>query len=141
VELLKEAHILSDSRQEIPMQKFEYKCGLNSARIERAYAKTERGPRKVRVYTEKEVATKREKYLRRNRQAAHKCRENKKTYVTGLLARAKLITISNAKLRHDIVQTMLELEGLKTIAIKHCGVCPNPSPELAACVEKWVARL
>lgn len=109
--------------------------------IEKASATNERGPRKVRVYTKKEVAAKRERYLLRNRQAAHKCRENKKTLVTGLLERAKLFTASNAKLPHDIVQTMLELESLKTVAIEHYRVCPNPSPELAAWIEKEVARL
>jgi hypothetical protein len=91
------------------------------------------------VYTKKEMAAKRERYLVNNRQAAHKSREQKKTWVTGLLERVELSIANNAKLPYEIIQTMLELEGLRAIAVEHYRVCPNPSPELAAWFEKEVA--
>jgi hypothetical protein len=74
--------------------------------IERASAKKGRGSRNVRVYTKKELAAKRERYLVNNRQAAHKSREKKKTWVTSLLERVELSIANNAKLPYEIVQSL-----------------------------------
>jgi hypothetical protein len=141
VEPLEEVPTLDELGQKIPIPKRQCKNSINIRRIGTADARKGQGSRKVRVHTKKEVAAKREAYLLKNRQAAHECRERRKTRVAGLVERAEFFTADNTKLPYEIVQTMLELEGLRAIAVEHYRVCPNPSSELAAWIEKEVARL
>jgi hypothetical protein len=114
---------------------------LHARKINRTSPKDRRRSRKVRVQTKGEMVAKRERYLLRNRQAAHICREKNKTWISELLKREEFFIRNNAKLPYEIEQTMLELGGLRAIAVEHYRVCPIPSPELAACFEEEVVCL
>jgi hypothetical protein len=140
VKAFEEAPILDESGQKIPTPKGQRKNVLNTKDIKRTSPKDSRRSRKVSAQTKREVAAKREGQLLRNRQAAHKCREDKKTQVSDLLRREEFSIRNNAKLTYEIEQTMLELRGLRAIATEHYRVCPIPSPELAAWFEKEVVR-
>jgi hypothetical protein len=139
-ELLGVVPILDDPGQQTPTPRRKRKNALNVGRIERPPAKGRR-MRKVKVQTKEEEATKREKFLDRNRRAAQKCRQNKKTWVRDLLERAEFFATNKAKQPYKIELIKLELEGLKAIAVEHYRVCPNPSPELSTWFEKEVVRL
>jgi hypothetical protein len=58
-----------------------------------------------------------------------------------LLKRAEFFDTNNAKQPYKIELIKLELEGLKAIAVKHCRVCPNISPELSTWFEKELVGL
>ena len=141
VKTLDEAPIIDESSQMIPTSKRQCKNDLHARKINRPSPTNGQRSRKVRVQTKREVAAKREGYLIRNRQAAHKCREKKKTWVSDLLKREEFFIRSNDKLPREIEQTMLELRDLRAIAVEHCRVCPILGLELGAWFEKDMARL
>jgi hypothetical protein len=58
-----------------------------------------------------------------------------------LLERAEFFVTNNAKQPYEIELIKLELEGLKAMAVEHCRVCPNPSPELRTWFEKEAVGL
>jgi bZIP transcription factor len=131
-ELLRVALILDDPGGQTPTPRRgrKRKNGLNAGRIERPPAKKVRRTRKVKSQTKEDEAAKREKFRGKNRQAAQTCRARKKTRVIDLLERAEFLVTNNAQRPYEIELTKLELEGLKAMAVEHCRVCPNPSPEL-----------
>jgi hypothetical protein len=65
----------------------------------------------------------------------------KKIWTTNLLERAECFATNNAIRASEILQIMLELSGLRAIAVEHCRVCPNLTPELVAWFEKEVVPL
>jgi len=140
VKVLEEAPIIDGSGQRIPTPK-QCKNVLHTRNTSRTSPKDRRRSRKVRVQTKREMAAKRERRLLRNRQAAHICREKKKTWVSELLKREEFFIGNIAKLPYEIERTMLELRGLRAIAVEHYRVCPIPSPDLAAWFEEEVVRL
>jgi bZIP transcription factor len=141
VNALEEAPIIDGSGQKIRTPERQCKNVLHTRKVNRTSPKARRRSRKVRVQTEREVAAKREGYLLRNRQAANKCREKKKTWVSELLKREEFFIRNNAKLPYEIEQTMLELRSLRAIAVEHYRVCPILNPELAVWFEEEVVRL
>lgn len=77
--------MLNEPGQNISTSIRQCKTGLDSGRIQKSPAKKGRRSRKVGVHSMEEVAAKRDDYLARNRQDAHKCREKRKTLVAYLL--------------------------------------------------------
>ena len=130
--------------QRAPTPKRQCITGLSDSKMSRPGKKGQRS-RKAGVHTREEVkkdaAAKRNKYLMRNRRAAHKCRDNKKSQMIELLRREEFFTANNAALLYEIAQTKLELRGLRTIAGEHCRACPCPSLELVTLFETDVVRL
>ena len=141
VKALEEAPIIDGLGQKIPTPKRQCKNMLHTRKIGGTSPTDRRRSRKVEVQTKREVAAKREWYLLRDRQAAHKCREKKKAWVSESLKREEFLIVNNAKLPYEIEQAMLELRGLRAIAAEHYRVCPIPSLELAAWFEEEVVRL
>ena len=58
-----------------------------------------------------------------------------------MLERQEFFVTNNAKQPYKIELMKLELEGLKAMAVEHCRVCPDPSPELRTWFEKEVIGL
>lgn len=139
-ELLEVAPILDGSGQKPLTSKCKRNNALNTRRSKKPVEEGKRS-RKVRAHTKEEVAATRKRFLLRNRQAAYKCREKKKIWVTDLLERKEFFTIDNAKQPYEIEQTMLELNDLRTMAVEHYRVCLNPGPEFVAWYEKEAVRL
>jgi hypothetical protein len=135
------APLLNDPRQQTPMPRRKRKNALNAGRIERPPAKKGRKTRTVKVQTKEEEAAKRDTFLGRNRQAAQRCRQNKKTWIMDLLERSESSATNNTKVAYEIELAKLELEGLRAMAVEHYRVCPNPSPELTTWFEKEIVRL
>jgi hypothetical protein len=67
----------------------------------------------------------RENFLARNRHAAHKCRQKRKTRVAHLLEREQLVTENSIKLLHETEKIKEELKGLRSIAADHYNSLEN----------------
>lgn len=140
-ELLEGAPVLYEPGQYISTSTRQGKTGVNSGRIQKSLAKNGQRLSKVGIHSIEEVAAKHDDFLARNRQAAYKCREKKKTLVAlvaHLLEREEFFAKNNAQLPYEIEQIEQELKGLRAIAIEHYTVCPIRSPELVAWFEKEV---
>jgi hypothetical protein len=130
-ELLGEEPIFDNSVQQKPLPpKRRYTKGLGNKRISNPAAKDRHRSKKAIGNAQDNLTARQEAFRVRNRQAAKKCRDKRRACIADLMKRA------NAKLPDEIEEKMLELEALRTIAVEHCRICPNPGPELLGWFEK-----
>jgi hypothetical protein len=77
--------------------------------------------RKRKVLDEKAQVVERKKFLERNRVAANRCRERKKSYVSNLESRQKDILSKNQFLRHELQSLSEEVNLLKQMVHVKCA--------------------
>ncbi|KAF9584997.1 hypothetical protein BGW38_004347, partial [Lunasporangiospora selenospora] len=84
---------------------------------------TEASSRKHLLADESESEAKRQKFLERNRQAAHRCREKKRLQTLKTIADADLITTRNQELHENLDALQEEVRMLKNQILCHrdCG--------------------
>ncbi|KAF2868235.1 hypothetical protein BDV95DRAFT_160971 [Massariosphaeria phaeospora] len=68
-----------------------------------------------------QVSSARENHLEKNRVAAHKCRQRKKEYVSGLEERARELTGKNKSLKDNVAVLRDEVLSLKNEVLRHAG--------------------
>jgi hypothetical protein len=90
-------------------------------------AKKPRKPRKSskKTLSSEQQATKREIFLKRNREAAYKCRVKKKTHNDEILEKVKMLDADNAKKGLELEKLKREYEGLKTMLLPHYRDCDD----------------
>jgi len=82
-------------------------------------------PQMVEAYTRDglpfQVTSARQNHLEKNRVAAHKCRQRKKTYIEGLEGRAREFSGKNKILKENVAQLREEVLELKNEVLRHAG--------------------
>jgi hypothetical protein len=88
-------------------------------------AKKIRKPRKShkKFLTPLQEAEKRDLFLKRNREAAHKCRIKKKNQTEDIQENAKELALVNAKKGLEIEKLKLEIETVKALLLPHYRGC------------------
>ena len=88
-------------------------------------AKRARKPRRSnkKIPTPEEEALKRETFLKRNREAAYKCRIKKKNQTEGVIERAKMLDADNAMKGLEVERLRREIEGLRALLLPHWRGC------------------
>lgn len=88
-------------------------------------AKRVRKPRKSnkKKPTPEEEAAKRETFLKRNREAAYKCRIKKKNQTEGIVERAKMLDADNAVKGLEVERLRREIESLRALLLPHWRGC------------------
>lgn len=88
-------------------------------------AKRARKPRRSnkKKTTPEEEAAKRETFLKRNREAAYKCRIKKKNQTEGIVERAKMLDADNAVKGLEVERLRREVEGLRALLLPHWRGC------------------
>jgi len=96
-----------------------------SENIASAPIKKTRKPRKCskKTITPEQEADKRETFLKRNREAAHKCRIKKKTQNELIVEKAKMLDADNAMKGLQVERLKREIEGLKSLLLPHYREC------------------
>lgn len=88
--------------------------------------KPKRGRRKKnKQLSEREKLANRERFLERNRNAAAKCRSNKKAWQAGVQDRVKDLSGENARLINDVASLLAEVDHLRGILIQHSRSCDH----------------
>jgi hypothetical protein len=87
--------------------------------------KKKRKPRKShkKIPTPEQQAKKREQFLKRNREAAHKCRIKKKNQTEDIQENAKELGHVNAQKALEIEKLKLEIETLRALLLPHYRGC------------------
>ncbi|KFY46750.1 hypothetical protein V494_00350 [Pseudogymnoascus sp. VKM F-4513 (FW-928)] len=89
-----------------------------------AKVKKSRKPRRSSKKTTAEpAAVMRESYLRKNREAAHRCRTKKKAQTGELVERVKALGEDNRVKSMKMETLRLEVEGLRVLLLSHYRVC------------------
>ena len=88
-------------------------------------AKRARKPRRSnkKKPTPEEEAAKRETFLKRNREAAYKCRIKKKNQTEGIVERAKMLDADNAVKGLEVERLRREIESLRALLLPHWRGC------------------
>lgn len=88
-------------------------------------AKRARKPRRSnkKKPTPEEEAAKRETFLKRNREAAYKCRIKKKNQTEGIVERAKMLDADNAVKGLELERLRREVESLRALLLPHWRGC------------------
>ncbi|KFY66691.1 hypothetical protein V497_00769 [Pseudogymnoascus sp. VKM F-4516 (FW-969)] len=73
--------------------------------------------------TAEQAARKRETALKRNREAAYKCRLKKKTQTVAVVERVKVLGEDNARKGVEVERLRTEVEGLRGLLLPHHGGC------------------
>jgi hypothetical protein len=91
--------------------------------------KKTRKPRKShkKIPTPEQEAEKREQFLKRNREAAHKCRIKKKNQTENIQETAKELAHENAKKGLELEKLKLEIETLRALLLPHYRECGDMS--------------
>lgn len=75
--------------------------------------------------TPEQEAAKRETFLKRNREAAYKCRIKKKTQTEMIVERAKALDQDNAVKGLEVERLKREIEGLRALLLPHWRTCAD----------------
>ena len=88
-------------------------------------AKRARKPRRSnkKKPTPEEESAKRETFLKRNREAAYKCRIKKKNQTEGIVERAKMLDADNAMKGLEVERLRREIESLRASLLPHWRGC------------------
>ncbi|ELR05590.1 hypothetical protein GMDG_01781 [Pseudogymnoascus destructans 20631-21] len=90
-----------------------------------AKVKKPRKPRRSskKTTTAEQAALKRETFLKRNREAAYKCRVKKKTQTEEVVERVKALGEDNRAKSAEVERLRREVEGLRGLLLPHYRVC------------------
>ncbi|OBT48824.1 hypothetical protein VE00_00588 [Pseudogymnoascus sp. WSF 3629] len=90
-----------------------------------AKVKKPRKPRRSskKTTTAEQAALKRETFLKRNREAAYKCRVKKKTQTEEVVERVKALGEDNRAKAAEVERLRMEVEGLRGLLLPHYRVC------------------
>ncbi|KAI9745160.1 MAG: hypothetical protein M1818_001438 [Claussenomyces sp. TS43310] len=96
--------------------------------------KPKRGRRskKAKTISKEEQQAQREKFLERNRNAAAKCRINKKQWQEGLKDKVKELGSQHAQRSAEFAQLQQEYDSLRAFLIPHSRLCPSKD------LQNWV---
>lgn len=103
----------------------ENSTGSQGGGSETKVKKQRRLRRSSKKRTTAEQAAKRETLLKRNRQAAYKCRLKKKTQTEEVIERVKVLGEDNASKVVEVERLTRELESLKGLLLPHYMGCGN----------------
>lgn len=99
-----------------------------------------RKPRKSskKTPTAEQEAQKRETFLKRNREAAYKCRVKKKSQTEMIMERVKILDADNAVKGLEVEQLRREIEGLRALLLPHYRECGDA--RLVRFMDRMAAR-
>lgn len=105
---------------------------VETNRMEAPRPKRGRRSKKAKLVSKEEQQAQREKFLERNRNAAAKCRVNKKKWQEGLKDKVKDLGTQHAHLSAEFAQLQDEYDSLRAFAIPHSRICASQS------LQDWV---
>ena len=103
--------------------------------------KRKRRPRKARKPpTPEQEASRREMFLKRNREAAYKCRIKKKNQTEMIIERSKQLDADNARKGLEVQRLRAEVENLRALLLPHWRGCGVRDDRLSEYIEGLVGK-